>query len=55
LRVTEIVNLSWSDVLPRDLGKGEKPRRVVLPEIVSRSLLTLPGNTGVNAPVFAGR
>jgi len=46
LRVSEIVNLTWADVLLREndlvqlsiLGKGEKPRQVLLPEIVSRSL-----------------
>jgi len=63
LRVSEIVNLTWADVLPRDnglvqlsiLGKGEKPRQVLLPDIVSRSLLTLRGDAGANDPVFASR
>jgi integrase/recombinase XerD len=61
LRVSEVVNLTWADVLPREndlvqlsiLGKGEKPRQVLLPEIVSRSLLTLRDDTGANDPVFA--
>ena len=63
LRVSEIVSLTWADVLPREndlvqlsiLGKGEKPRQVLLPEIVSRSLLTLRGDAGTNDPVFASR
>ena len=37
------------------LGKGEKPRQVLLPEIVSRSLITLRGDEGANDPVFASR
>ena len=63
LRVSEIVSLTWADVLPREndlvqlsiLGKGEKPRQVLLPDIVSRSLLTLCGDAGANDPVFASR
>ena len=63
LRVSEIVSLTWADVLAREndlvqlsiLGKGEKPRQVLLPEIVSRSLLTLRGDAGANDPVFASR
>jgi integrase/recombinase XerD len=63
LRVDEIVTLTWSDVLPRDEGrvqlsingKGGKVRQVLLPEIVSRSLLSLRGDAGDNGPVFASR
>jgi integrase/recombinase XerD len=63
LRVSELVALAWADVLPRDqgrvqlnvLGKGGKVRQVVLPEIVSRSLLSLRGDAGANDPVFASR
>jgi site-specific recombinase XerD len=63
LRVSEIVNLIWADVLPREnglvqlsvLGKGNKVRQVVLPEIVSQSPLTLRGDAGANDPVFASR
>ena len=62
LRVSELVGLSWSDVLPRDekvqlsvVGKGGKVRQVLLPEIVSRSLLSIRGNAGDNDPVFASR
>jgi integrase/recombinase XerD len=62
LRVSEVVGLTWSDVLPRDekvqlsiSGKGGKVRQVLLPEVVSRSLLSLRGDAGANDPVFASR
>jgi len=60
LRVSEVAGLTWSDVLPRDkgvqlsvLGKGGIVRQVLLPEAVSRSLLSLRGDAGANEPVFA--
>jgi integrase/recombinase XerD len=37
------------------LGKGGKVRQVLLPEVVSRSLLSLRGDAGANDPVFAKR
>jgi integrase/recombinase XerD len=62
LRVSETVALTWSDVLIRDervqlsiTSKGGKVRQVLLPAIVSRSLLSLRGDAGVNDPVFASR
>jgi integrase/recombinase XerD len=62
LRVSEVVALTWSDVLPRDervqlsiTGKGGKVRQVLLPEIPSRSLLSLRAGAGESAPVFASR
>jgi integrase/recombinase XerD len=62
LRVSEAVALAWADVLPRDervqlsvLGKGGLVRQVLLPEIVSKSLLSLRGDAGNNDPVFASR
>jgi integrase/recombinase XerD len=62
LRVSEVVDLTWSDVLPRDekvqlsiTGKGGKMRQVLLPEVVSRSLLSLRADAGANDPVFASR
>src|SRR5262247_659691 len=62
LRISEAVNLTWSDVIQRDdrvqlsiTGKGGKVRQVLLPEIVSRSLLSLRGDAAVNDPVFASR
>jgi integrase/recombinase XerD len=62
-RVSELVGLTWADVLPRDqgrvqlsiTGKGGKVRQILLPEIVSRSLLSLRGDAGANDPVFAKR
>jgi integrase/recombinase XerD len=62
-RVSELVSLAWADVLPRDegrvqlsiTGKGGKVRQVLLPEVVSRSLLSLRGDAGANDPVFASR
>ena len=61
LRVSELVALTWSDVIERDggmvqlsvLGKGQKRREVLLPEVVSRSLLSLRTDAGASDPVFA--
>jgi integrase/recombinase XerD len=63
LRVSELVALTWADVLPREesrvqlnvTGKGNKVRQVLLPAIVSRALLALRGDAGNNDPVFASR
>jgi integrase len=61
LRVSELVALNWSDVLPRDegrvqlsvTGKGGKTRQVLLPATVSQSLiLLLPGGASGDDPVF---
>jgi integrase len=53
LRISEAVNLTWSDVIQRDdraqlsiTGKGGKVRQVLLPDIVSRSLLSLRSDAG---------
>jgi site-specific recombinase XerD len=58
LRVSELVALKWADVIERResqvqidvLGKGGKRRQVLLPEIVSRSLLSLRGDAQMNTP-----
>jgi integrase/recombinase XerD len=63
LRVSELVALTWADVLPREegrvqlnvTGKGNKVRQVLLPAIVSRALLSLRDDAGNNDPVFASR
>jgi integrase/recombinase XerD len=62
LRVSEVVSLAWADVLPRDdrvqlsiTGKGGFVRQVLLPDVVSRSLLSLRGDAGANDPVFPSR
>jgi integrase/recombinase XerD len=61
LRVSELAGLTWSDVLARDkdqvqlsvVGKGGVMRQVLLPEAVSRALLSLRGDAGANDPLFA--
>ncbi len=62
LRVSETVALTWADVVLRGervqlsiTGKGGKVRQVLLPEIVSRSLLSLRGDGNADAPVFPSR
>src|SRR5262245_36612334 len=62
LRVSEVVALTWSDVLPRDkkvqlsiLGKGGRVRQILLPEVVSQSLLSLRSEADADDPVFASR
>lgn len=62
VRVSEIVAMSWADVIERDTkvqlsvtGKGGRVRQVLLPEAVSTQLLALRGNAGANDPVFAAR
>ena len=60
LRISELVGLSWADVIKRDAkvqlavtGKGGRTRQVLLPQLVSASLLALRGDAGANDPVFA--
>jgi len=62
LRVSETVSLTWADVLARDervqlsiTGKGGKVRQVLLPDVVSKSLLSLRGDADAKAPLFASR
>ena len=62
LRVSEACALTWADVIDRGgrvqlhvVGKGGIEREVLLPEVVSRSLLALRGDAAPNAPVFASR
>jgi integrase/recombinase XerD len=62
LRVSEIVALSWADVIDREnkvqlsvTGKGGRVRQILLPEAVSTQLFALRGDAGANAPVFAAR
>jgi integrase/recombinase XerD len=61
LRISELVALTWGQVIRRDdgkvqlniLGKGSKPRQVLLPELVSNALLKLRGATAGDAdPIF---
>ena len=60
LRISELVGLSWADVIERDAkvqlsvtGKGGRVRQVLLPEGVSTALLDLRGDAGANDPLFA--
>jgi site-specific recombinase XerD len=60
LRISELVGLSWADVIDRDAkvqlsvtGKGGRTRQVLLPDVVSGSLLSLRGGAGANDPIFA--
>jgi site-specific recombinase XerD len=63
LRISELVGLiwSWSNVIRRNdgkvqlnvLGKGNKPRQELLPEVVRNALLKLRGEAGDDAPIFA--
>jgi integrase/recombinase XerD len=62
LRVSEVVALTWADVLLRGervqlsvTGKGGFVRQVLLPDIVSKSLLSFRGDTSANDPVFPSR
>jgi site-specific recombinase XerD len=63
LRVSELVGLTWADVLQRSdgrvqlhvRGKGNRVRQVLLPEVVGRSLLSLRGEAGPDDPVFQSR
>jgi site-specific recombinase XerC len=56
------VALTWADALSRGeraqlsvTGKGGLVRQVLLPQVVSRSLLSLRGDAGANDPVFPSR
>jgi integrase/recombinase XerD len=62
LRVSEAASLTWADVLSRDervqlsiTGKGGFVRQVLLPEVVSKSLLSIRGDAGANDVVFPSR
>lgn len=62
LRVSELVSLSWSDVIEREKGvqlsisgKGGRIRQVLLPKTVSTSLLEMRGDAGANDPIFPSR
>jgi len=62
LRVSELVALSWADVIERDTriqlsvsGKRGRIRQVLLPETVATAILALRSNAGANDPVFASR
>ena len=62
LRVSELVALSWADVIERDTriqlsvtGKGGRIRQVLFPETVATAILALRSDAGANDPIFASR
>lgn len=63
LRVSELVALTWADVLPGKggrvqmcvVGKGGVTRQVLLPKRVSEDLLAFRGDAGNNDAVFPAR
>jgi site-specific recombinase XerD len=60
LRVSELVSLTWSQVIRRDsgeaqlsiVGKGDKSREVLIPAAIATPLLASRGDAPVSAPVF---
>jgi integrase/recombinase XerD len=61
-RVSEICNLKWRDIQPRDaagqitiFGKGGKTRTVLLSADTWAELIILQGDTGPDSPVFVSR
>ena len=61
LRVSELVSLTWSQVIRRDsgeaqlsiVGKGDKSREVLIPAAIATPLLASRGVAPASAPVFA--
>jgi len=61
LRVSELVGLTWGQVIPRDsgeaqleiVGKGDKVRQVLVPAAIAGALLASRGEATARAPVFA--
>ena len=60
LRVSELVSLTWSQVIRRDsgeaqlevVGKGDKVRQVLIPTAIAGPLLASRGDAPTSAPVF---
>jgi integrase/recombinase XerD len=61
LRVSELVSLTWSQVIRREsgeaqlsiVGKGDKAREVLIPAAIAGPLLASRGDAPASAPVFA--
>jgi integrase/recombinase XerD len=61
LRVSELVSLTWSQVIRRDngeaqlsiVGKGDKAREVLIPREIATRLFASRGDAPAAAPVFA--
>jgi site-specific recombinase XerD len=60
LRVSELVSLTWSQVIRRDsgeaqlevVGKGDKVRQVLIPTAIAGPLLASRGDAPTSAPAF---
>ena len=60
LRVSELVSLTWRQVIRRDsgeaqlevVGKGDKVRQVLIPAVIAARLLASRGDAPASAPVF---
>jgi site-specific recombinase XerD len=60
LRVSELVGLTWSQLIPREagevqlaiVGKGDKPRNILIPADLASALLGLRGDAPASARVF---
>ena len=60
LRVSELASLTWGQVIPRDtgeaqlaiVGKGDKPRNILIPADLAAALRELRGDAPGSARVF---
>ena len=60
LRVSELASLAWSQVIPREtgeaqlaiVGKGDKPRNILIPADLAAALRELRGDAPASARVF---
>jgi integrase/recombinase XerD len=60
LRVSELVSLTWAQVIRRDdgqaqlsiIGKGDKEREVLIPAVIAGPLWASRGEAPASAPVF---
>jgi integrase/recombinase XerD len=60
LRVSELAGLTWSQIIPREtgevqlaiVGKGDKPRNILIPADLGSALLELRGGAPASARVF---
>ena len=60
LRVSELAGLTWSQVIPREtgeaqlaiVGKGDKPRNILIPADLAAALRELRGDASGSARVF---
>ena len=60
LRVSELAGLTWSQVIPREtgeaqlaiVGKGDKPRNILVPADLAAALYEIRGNASGSALVF---